>query len=332
MSIDTLSDVLRSVRLRGAVFFRVSGGEHWATHAPGTQEIAAAVMPGVEHVMEYHVITKGQAWGAIAGQPPVRLATGDVVMFPQGDPHVISSAPHLAPTPDDPQWFHSVRDHPKPIAVNFHGVGAFSLGEPPADARTTVICGFLGCDARPFNPLCAALPRLMHLPAASGDWTFAVLQQAVAASRERRPGSDALLERVSEMMFVEGVRRYVESLPGDSTGWLAGLRDRHVGRALALLHAEPAREWTVDALAREAAISRSALYDRFVQFIGVPPMQYLTQWRMQVAARLLRDGQAPVASIALEVGYESEAAFSRAFKRETGRPPATWRREIRSAA
>ena len=155
------------------------------------------------------------------------------------------------------------------------------------------------------------------------------MQQAVNASQNRRPGAEAVLERMSEMMFVDAVRRYVDTLPEESSGWLAALRDRHVGRALALLHGEPARDWTVEALAGEVSLSRSALYDRFVQLVGRPPIQYLTQWRMQIAAGLLRETSAPVASVALEVGYDSEAAFARAFKRLTGTPPAAWRREQR---
>ena len=325
---DTLSDVLRSVRLRGAVFYYVSCGAEWAAEAPAAREIAAAVMPGVDHVMEYHVVTKGAGWAAIVGQPPVRLEQGDIVMFPHGDPHVISSAPGLRPPKSDAEWFFATRDAPKPIPVAYHGMEQFVVGAPVPDALTNVVCGFLGCDMRPFNPLIATLPRLLHLPAAGdGAWVAQVMQQAVTASQEKRPGGDAVLERMSEMMFVDAVRRYVDALPEASKGWLAGLRDRHVGRALTLLHGDPARDWTIEALAGEVALSRSALYDRFVQLIGQPPMQYLTHWRMQVAAKLLREGRAPVASIALEVGYDSEAAFARAFKRLTGSPPAAWRRE-----
>ncbi|MGE5522841.1 MAG: AraC family transcriptional regulator, partial [Rhodospirillaceae bacterium] len=159
-------------------------------------------------------------------------------------------------------------------------------------------------------------------------WVEQLAQQAVQASQHRHPGSEALLERMSEMMFVDAVRRHVERLPEEATGWLGGLRDRYVGKALGLMHAEPAREWNVDRLAKEVALSRSALYDRFVQFLGQPPMQYLANWRMQVAANLLRQGDTPIASVAFEAGYESEAAFTRAFKRHTGLPPATWRREV----
>lgn len=327
MKSDTLSDVLRSVRLRGAVFYYMSYGSEWAAEAPAAREIAAAVMPGVEHVMEYHVMTKGSGWAAIVGETPVRLAPGDIVMFPHGDPHVMSSAPGLRPTRFGADWVFATRNDPKPIPIAYHGAERYTVGEPMPGALTNVVCGFLGCDLRPFNPLIATLPRLLHLPAgADGAWVAQVMQQAVNASQLRRPGSEAVLERMSEMMFADAVRRYVESLPESSTGWLAGLRDRHVGRALALLHGDPARAWSIEALAEAVALSRSALHDRFVRLIGQPPMQYLAQWRMQVASELLRHSHAPVASIALDVGYESEAAFARAFKRSAGMPPAAWRR------
>jgi AraC-like DNA-binding protein len=328
MSHDTLSEVLRQVRLRGAVFYNVSCGPEWAAEAPPSQDIAAAVMPEVEHVMEYHVITKGSGWAAVLGEPPVKLAAGDVVMFPHGDPHVMSSAPGVRPVRQEAEWVFATRDDPKPIPVNYLGAEKYSVGEPLPHATTSIVCGFLGCDLRPFNPLISTLPRLLHVPAGDdGDWIAQVMRQAVVASQTRRPGGEAVLERMSEMMFVDAVRRYVDILPEASTGWLAGLRDRHVGRSLALLHGDPARDWTIEALAGEIALSRSALYDRFVHLVGQPPMQYLTQWRMQLAARMLRESRAPVAAVALDVGYESEAAFSRAFKRLTGTPPAAWRRE-----
>ena len=327
MATDTLSDVLRSVRLRGAVFYDLSFGREWAAEAPAAKEIAGAVIPGAEHVMEYHVITKGSGWAAIVGESPVRLDTGDIVMFPQGDAHVISSAPGIRPTRMSAEWIHTTRNDPKPIPVVFHTPNDFSYGAPGPESPTNVACGFLGCDLRPFNPLIATLPRLLHLPAAGeGAWISQVMRQAVYTSRDKRPGGQAMLERISEMLFVDALRRHVERLPEESTGWLAGLRDRHVGRALALIHEHPSRPWTIDMLADEIALSRSALYERFTQLIGQPPMQYLTQWRMQVAANLLRQSRAPVLSVALDVGYESEAAFTRAFKRLVGTPPATWRR------
>lgn len=330
MAADTLSDVLRSVRLRGAVFYCVSCGSEWAVGAPASKDIADSVVPGAEHVMEYHVITKGHGWAAIAGEPPVRLAAGDVVMFPHGDAHVLSSAPGLEPTPADPKWFHDMRDVPKPIPIAIKSLTEMSIGR--TDQPINLACGFLGVDLRPFNPLIASLPRILHVPAAGdGAWISQVMLQAVDASQNKRPGGDAVLDRISEMMFIDAVRRYVERLPETSAGWLAGLRDRHVSKALALIHEDPARAWTVEALADDVALSRSAFYERFTELIGQPPMQYLANWRMQAAANLLRQSSASVASIALEVGYESEAAFARAFKRLVGSPPAAWRRNQRKA-
>lgn len=327
MTTDTLSDVLRSVHLRGAVFYYLSFGSEWAVEAPPASEIADAVIPGAEHVMEYHVITKGSGWVAIVGEPPVRLETGDIVMFPHGDAHVMSSAPGIRSTRMDPAWVFATRDDPKPIPIVFHTPHEFSYGAPAPESMNNVVCGFLGCDLRPFNPLIATLPRLLHLPAGGdGAWISQLMRQAVQSSQDKRPGGDAVLERLSEMMFVDAVRRHVERLPEESSGWLAGLRDRPVGRALALIHESPARDWTVDTLANEVALSRSAFYDRFVRLIGQPPMQYLAHWRMAAAATMLRQRRASVASIALDVGYESEAAFSRAFKRLVGTPPARWRR------
>jgi AraC-like DNA-binding protein len=204
-----------------------------------------------------------------------------------------------------------------------------ALGFEASDrgAAATLVCGFIGCDVRPFNPLIAMLPRLLHLPARGRDsWSQQFIQVAAAESGSRRPGSEVLLERISEMMFVDAVRTFAETLPATSTGWLAGMRDRFVGRALALMHERPAEAWSIDDLGKQVGLSRSALHERFVELIGLPPMQYLAQWRMQVAARLLRDTQSSVAAIALEVGYDSEAAFARAFKRLVGSPPSLWRR------
>jgi AraC-like DNA-binding protein len=327
MSHDTLSDVLRSVRLRGAVFFYVSGRGEFAAEAPPSRAIAPLLMKGVEHVIEYHVVARGTAWASIPDGPSVRLGAGDVVMFPQGDAHVISSAPGARGDAPDLAWFGASASAALPIRVAYNGSEQPKTGMVEEEADTTIMCGFLGLDLQPFNPLLDGLPRLMHLPRPDdGGWIAQMMHQAVAESSARRPGSEAMLARMSEMMFVDAVRRYTSTLPADSAGWLAGLRDRMVGRTLALMHEEPARAWTIDELGRRIGLSRSALHDRFVQMIGVPPMQYLTQWRMQAAARLLLETRSTVAAIALEVGDDSEAAFARAFKRLVGTPPAAWRR------
>lgn len=328
MSRDTLSDLLRAVRVRGAVFYYVSCSEPWSTEAPPAGEIAEAVMPGCEHVIEYHMIAKGNGWAAVAGQPPVKLGTGDIVMFPQGDRHVLSSAPGIEPLRRTAEWVFSTRNVPKPMPIAFHH-GVVEPGSPlPVEAADMIaVCGFLGCDLRPFNPLVAALPHILHLPAerASG-WAARVIEQAVVESNNPRPGGDAVLERLAEMMFVDAARRYLDNLPEGATGWLAGLRDRYVGKALERMHERPDQAWTVDDLAREVGLSRSALHERFVQYLGDPPMHYLANWRIQLGSRLLRESNRTVATVALDVGYESEAAFSRAFKRMVGMPPAAWKK------
>jgi len=333
MSQDPLSDVLRSVRLRGAIFYYVSFGDQWVAGTPASAELADALMPGAEHVLAYHLIAKGAGWAAAEGEPPVRLESGDIVMFPRGDRHVISSAPGMRPKPDDSDWRITTRDDPKPITVAYHhGVLRPGAPTPAEEASTVVVCGFVGCDMRPFNPLIGALPRLLHLPAGGvGAWVASVLDQAVAESRRNRAGSEAVLERVSEMVFVDAARRYLDSLDEGGSGWLAALRDRFVGRAIGLLHERPAEPWTVDELGRQVGLSRSALHERFVELVGQPPMQYLANWRMQLGAGLLREGNATVATIAQEVGYDSEAAFARAFKRLVGQPPAAWRRAQRAS-
>jgi AraC-like DNA-binding protein len=315
MKHDPLSDVLRSVRLRGAVFYYVNCRDEWVAESPAARDVADVVMPGAEHVLGYHLIIKGGSWAATGGVPPVRLSSGDIVMFPRGDAHVLSSAPGMRAQHGDGGWVSATKDDPRPIPVAYHGDVVHPGVAMPIE-----------------DPLIEALPRLLHLPAGGvGAWVAPVLHQAASESQLRRPGSAAVLERVSEMVFVDAARRYLESLPADASGWLAALRDRHVGRAIALLHERPAEPWTIDELGRQIGLSRSALHERFVELVGQPPMQYLTNWRMQCGARLLREDQATVATIAQEVGYDSEAAFARAFKRLVGQPPAAWRRAQRSS-
>ncbi|MDM0110993.1 AraC family transcriptional regulator [Variovorax sp. J22R133] len=329
MSQDTLSDVLRGVRLRGAVFFNISARSDWAAEAPPASELAPLLMRGVDHVIEYHAVARGTCWAAIPGGPSVQLGAGDVVMFPHGDAHVVSSAPGMR-AQADLSWFPGMQVDQFPLRVAYNGPDVLLAApkESMENAETSIVCGFIGCDLQPFNPLIDALPRMMHLRATDGDaWIAAFTQQAVAESHAKRPGGEAMLARMSEMMFVDAVRRYADSLPLDSAGWLAGLQDRFVGNALALMHQEPARDWTIDELGRRVGLSRSALHERFTQLVGMPPMQYLAQWRMQAGARMLLETRATVASIALDVGYDSEAAFARAFKRLVGKPPGVWRRE-----
>ena len=318
MTADVLSDVLRAVRLTGAVYFDFELSSPWVAEAPPSRDIAERVMPGAQRVIEYHLLARGACWGHTVGQEPIRLREGDLVVFPQGDAHVLSSAPGMRAAPDMSMFARP--STPLPIVYELGGGGT---------DRERVVCGFLGCDERPYNPLLTALRPMIHLPSAgphaATGWLGTLLNVAAKESGSARAGTENVLARLSELMFVEAIRRYLETLSPAQTGWLAGLRDPVVGQALAALHGQPTEPWTVDRLARLVGLSRSIFAERFTTMVGHPPMQYLALWRMQLASRLLVEG-GHVAAVAGAVGYESEAAFSRAFKKLVGQAPATWRR------
>ncbi len=311
MSSDALSEVLRAVRLRGAVFYDVHASAPWVAEAPRAKELAPMVMPGAEHVIEYHAITSGGCWGGVAGEALVELGAGDIIVFPQGDAHVLASGPKV-------KNGHKLSSGARPVG----GQLPVLIDEGGGGARAELVCGFLGCDARPFNPLLASLPKMI---VARSESFSPLVRLAVAESKARRSGGEAVLARLSELLFVEVVRQHLSALPADQSGWLAGLRDDFVGRALALLHDRPTHDWSLDALASEVGLSRSAFAERFTRFAGVPPMQYLAQWRMQLAGQMLSSSSAGLAEVASAVGYGSEAAFSRAFKKLVGVAPAAWR-------
>lgn len=324
MGTDTLSDVLRAVRLTGAVFIDVNVRAPWATWAPASKHLIPLIMPDAQHLMSYHLVMEGECFAVQKDHDPVRLQTGDLIIFPHGNGHTMCTEPALrAPESFDVNELDLSAPRPWKISDGRDGGN-----------RLKLFCGFLGCDVRPFNPLIAALPMRIHC---SGDPACKerlnhFYQMAVAESNGARMGGESVLAKLSELLFIELVRMYLESLPGEQTGWLAGLRDRHVGHALALLHAQPAKAWTLEDLSAEVGLSRSALADRFTGFVGLPPMHYLAKWRMQIASGLLTSGQANIARIAVDVGYDSEAAFSRAFKKIVGMPPAAWRKNHGSGA
>ena len=320
MGADALSDVLRTVRLTGAVFFDCAAKAPWVCEQPPRETILPKILPGAEHLIAYHVITEGRCFVNIVGEAPVAVEAGEVVVFTRGDPHVMSSSPGMRADPAAPDALDAATCSQLPFFINRGGDG------PPS---AKFVCGFLACDARPFNPLLDNLPPIIKVADGQGGdtrWLGQFIRVATVESADKRAGGESVLAKLSELMFIEVVRRHLEALPPEQAGWLAGLRDSFVGKALSLMHAKPARNWTIEELAKDVGLSRSVLADRFADLVGMPPMQYLARWRMQVAAGLLSGGSANMATVAAEIGYASEAAFSRAFKKVAGVPPSAWRR------
>ena len=338
---DVLSDVLRVVRLSGAVFFTADFSSPWAIESPAPARLASAVMPEAECIVLFHILVDGECEVACQGLPLLTMEGGDVVVFPHGEQHTMGS--HGAATTTPLTSVFSPGKYDEPPQLSFGGGGRSSR----------LVCGYLNFDQR-FGPLVEALPtavlvrsrsdysaieaidargsRPATVPQGSGTWLGTTLKFTINEARAARAGGAAMLGRLTELMFVEILREYMHGLPANQGGWLAGVNDKHVGKALRLLHADPVRDWTVEDLAREVAVSRSVLAQRFTELVGEAPMRYLANWRMQLAKQLMREGARNIQDIATRVGYDSEASFNRAFKRATGSPPATWRRGAFSAS
>jgi AraC-like DNA-binding protein len=316
---DALSDVLRVVRLKGGVFLHAEFTAPWCIVSQVTPEDCGPVLEGAEHLVLYHFVVEGRLRAQIPNRKPVEIEAGEVVIFPHNHEHLLGSHLELPPVPS------------RQVVCASPAGGLWVIRHGGGGEQTRVVCGFLGCDRLEGNPLTDALPPVLRFDTrqgSAGAWMKSSLEFAADEIAARRAGSETVLAKLSELLFVESLRRYVEGLPEEQTGWLAGLKDPFVSRALSLLHGRMAQVWTVDDLGREVGLSRSALADRFTRLIGEPPIRYLARWRIQVAAHQLRNSDAPLARIAEQVGYDSEAAFNRAFKRNFGVPPATWRRNV----
>lgn len=318
---DPISDVLDTVRLQGVVFFLWEPSWPYGIGVANGRSLSRHILPEADCIVSYHIVTKGPCWATVADESPIRLDTGDTLVVPRGDPYKIGNTPQY-PTREDCEnsieFFKSMSAGEIPLVVRDGG---------PGPEGNTLICGFLGCNMGLYNPLLLTLPRMMRIRAPQGgkDPLSSLIGFALSESRQTRGGERCLLMRLSEVMFVEVLRRYLRSGRNYESGWLAGLCDPLVGRVLALLHRDIAATWTLHKLAERIGTSRSTLAERFSEVIGLPPMQYLTRWRMHVAANRLRDTTAKVYAVANEVGYDSEEAFSRAFKRVVGVTPRQWR-------
>lgn len=323
---DVLSEVLRAVRLTGAIYFDINAREPWVAESPATSAICTNVMPEFEHVVSFHIMLDGWCWVQLAdmSDPVLKLEAGDAVIIPGGEAHVMSTQKGMRASPDM-QLYRRPTDRPLPFQIT-------EFGGQGASAR--FVCGYLGCDARPFNPMLGALPRLMRVQSTSvgGQLIHDLMRVALQESLRSSAGGETILSKLSELMFLQAIRQHIETLPLEAKGFLSGLRDRQISAALTLMHSRPSENWTLDSLAKEAALSRSAFAERFTDLMGVPAMQYLANWRVQLAARALERPGVSIAQAAAEVGYESEAAFNRAFKRLVGVPPGAWRRSRAAAA
>lgn len=312
---DALSEVLRTIRLQGALFLHGNFHEPWCVDAPRGTDMAPVLCPGAQQLAILHMVLEGRCWIRLGGGDCIALERGDVAALPTGEPHLVGSGLQHAPV--------DARDAlpvklPELAPVRYGGQG---------DA-TLLVCGWFAYERDVPNPLLAALPSLFKVALAqraAGAWIEQSLRYALHEAAAQRPGSTAMAARVAESMFLETLRAHLDALPAEETGWLAGLRDALVGRCLALMHAQPARDWSLDTLAHEAHTSRSVLAARFTEVMGMPPMQYLKRWRLCMAARLLCGERSSLIRVAEAVGYESEASFSRAFKGEFGVSPGAWR-------
>lgn len=317
---DVLSDVLQTVRLEGALFLNTECHEPWCMNVPKGSDIAKLLNPDAASVTICHALLEGRCWIQAEGGEQVELRAGDVVALPHGDAHMIGSGLHHAPVHiDDAVQVKA----PELKPLRYGGDGD----------RCLLVCGWFAFDKDVPNPIVQVLPRVFHASVGqrpAGPWLQHSIRYALAEAAAGQPGADAVATRVAESLFVEMLRAYVESLPPSHPGWLAGLRDPQVGKCLALMHARPGHDWSVESLADEIHVSRSVLAQRFNDFVGVPPMQYLKRWRLATAARLLRNGRVNIGRIIDQVGYESEAAFSRAFKKEYGVAPGQWRSGARA--
>lgn len=319
---DALSELLRTIKLTGAMFYNAECSKPWRVASPPALNLGRFFGSDASYVIEFHLVTNGSGYIRV-GDETTPFAAGDLLLVPHGDPHEMGNgvgAPLAHAEPMLPALLE------RRLAVSRFGGG----GEV-----TRFVCGYLACEAGLVQPVIAGLPHVLrvHLrDGGSGEWLENSIMHAVGRVADAEPGGDVILARLAEVLFAEALQRYLRRLPEGRTGWLAGVRDATVGRSLAALHKEPGRAWTLDDLAAAASVSRSALTERFSRYIGQSPMAYLADWRLELAADALRTSSRSVLQIASEVGYESEAAFNRAFKRRFGAPPARFRRAHRERA
>jgi AraC-like DNA-binding protein len=313
---DTLSEVLRSVRLTGGVFLSAHFTAPWCVSVRITpDDCARFFMEKPTQVISYHVVTEGRLLVALEGEPMVEVGAGEIVLFPQNDTHTLANE------------------------AGIKAVNATQLLQPPHDgglslidhggggASTRIVCGFLATEES-YNPLISTLPKALKIDVrqgASREWIEASVRFAAGELAQGKLASSSVMTRLSESLFTEAVRQYSSTVAAEEIGWLKGLKDPQIGRALSLIHHRLNAPWSAETLAKAVALSRSAFVERFTSLVGMPPIRYLTTWRLQTAKLNLQETSKTIAQLAHSVGYNSEEVFSRAFKREFGLSPARWR-------
>ncbi|HEY2152881.1 MAG TPA: AraC family transcriptional regulator [Vicinamibacterales bacterium] len=322
---DAFSEVLNGVKLTGAVFFRAEFSAPWGFSTGEPAAMMARVAPGAPgaaHLVLYHLVLEGGACIEMLDGTSLLLSPGDVVVFPHANPHHMSGGEGA--TRPFPNYGITSKIRARDLTPLHAGGGG---------QVSRFVCGYLTCDPDLCRPILGGLPPVFAVNIradSSGHWLESSIIHLVDEAASGRVGSDAMLAKLSEALFVDTLRRYVGTLPEQQVGWLAAARDAVVGKSLALLHGRVAHPWTIADLADAVGISRSTLVERFTRFLGEPPMTYLTHWRLQLAVKSLERTSRGVADIAAAVGYESEAAFSRAFRREYGQPPGRYRNHYKS--
>ncbi len=314
---DVLSEILKGVKLEGALFFNAEFSAPWCLRSSGSTA-APYLSPQGQHLILYHFLTEGRAYAKLPDGRREELTAGDIIVLPHADAHFLGNGTPEQPIDSFQTFAKNLKDGMK--VVTFGGGGEI----------TRFVCGFMACDPRLSEVFLAGLPPLLKVHViedASDQWLEHSIKFSVSQGNGSNAGGSAVLAKLAELLFVETLRRYIKDLPADESGWLAAARDPAIGQALALLHKDPAYPWTIVKLAREVGLSRTRLADRFRHFIGESPMAYLARWRLKLGAELLESTDDSVAEVAAAVGYGSEAAFNRAFKREFHRPPAQFRRQ-----
>jgi AraC-like DNA-binding protein len=321
---DVLSEVLKAVKLDGAIFYNAEFSSPWCSRSPASSVVAPYLSRESRHVIMYHLMTEGRGYAYVEGDDRrITVEAGNIVIFPHGDPHVLGNGPPVKPV-DNELELQRIMSH-----------GLMPARSGGGGELTKYICGYMICDPQLSQMFLGGLPKIFTVNIrndAAGQWLENSIRYSVGSASASMPGGEAVLAKLSEVLFVETLRRYMNLLPPEQKGWLAGARDPEVGKALALLHRKPAHPWTIAALATEAGTSRSVLAERFRRYLSETPIAYLTRWRLQLGAQMLKSSRSSVAQIAAEVGYESEPAFNRAFKREFGLPPARFRAHAKSAS